>query len=76
MESGKEKLLQDFMRLSKDKSSDDMLPLLLAFNAKAKEEHITFSKNDMENIFESMKKEMAPDERTKIETLIKMASVL
>lgn len=76
MEQKKTRLIEDFIALSKGKSSDEILPLLLAFNTKAKEEKISFSKEDINTVFESMKSEMAPDEKSKIETLIKMASVL
>lgn len=69
-------LLKEFMEISANKSSDDILPLLLAFSNKAKKEHISFSKSDIETIYDSMKKDMAPEEQNKIETIMKMASVL
>ncbi len=76
IDNRKSALLKEFMEISSGKSSDDILPLLLAFSNKAKKENITFSKADIETIFDSMKKDMAPEEQTKIETLMKMASVL
>ncbi len=76
IDNRKSALLKEFMQIASGKSSDDILPLLLAFSNKAKKENIKFSKTDIETIFESMKKDMAPEEQTKIETLMKMASVL
>lgn len=65
-------LLREFVKLSQGKKNDELLPLLLAFSNKAREEHISFDKKDIDSIFESMKKEMAPEELSKIETIMKM----
>ena len=62
----KSALLSEFMELSSGASSDDILPLLLAFSNKAKQEHISFTKSDIETLFESMKKDMNPEEQSKI----------
>lgn len=72
----KARLLKDFMTLSAGKSSEELLPLLLAFSNKARQEQITFEKNDINTLFESMKKDMSPEELSKMETLMKMASML
>lgn len=72
----KAKLLKDFMSLSSGKNTDELLPLLLAFSNKARQEHISFEKSDISTLFESMKKEMPPEELSKIENLMKMASML
>ncbi|MCM1308669.1 MAG: hypothetical protein NC223_08730 [Butyrivibrio sp.] len=72
----KAKLLRDFMSLSAGKGSDELLPLLLAFSNKARREHISFEKNDISSLFESMKKDMPPEDLSKIETLMKMTSLL
>lgn len=69
-------LLKEFIKLSQGKKQDELLPLLLAFSNKAREEKITFDKKDIDTIFESMKKDMVPEELGKIETIMKMASVL
>ena len=76
IDSRKSALLNEFMQLSSGVSSDDILPLLLAFSNKARLEHISFTKSDIETLFESMKKDMNPEEQSKVETLMKMASVL
>lgn len=76
IDSRKSALLNEFMQLSSGVSSDDILPLLLAFSNKSRQEHISFTKSDIETLFESMKKDMNPEEQSKVETLMKMASVL
>ena len=76
IDSRKAALLNEFMELSQGASSDDILPLLLAFSNKAKQEKISFTRSDIEILFENMKKDMKPEEQSKIETLMKMASVL
>ena len=76
IDSRKSALLNEFMPRSSGGSSDDLLPLLLAFANKARQEHISFTKSDIETLFESMKKDMNPEEQSKVETLMKMASVL
>lgn len=76
IDAKKAKLLRDFMTLSQGKSTDELLPLLLAFSNKARKEHISFEKSDIATLFESMKKDMPPEELTKIETLMKMASMM
>lgn len=76
IDAKKAKLLKDFMSLSSGKSTDELLPLLLAFSNKARQEHISFEKSDINTLFESMKKEMPPEELSKIENLMKMASML
>ena len=76
IDSRKSALLNEFMQLSSGVSSDVILPLLLAFSNKARQEHISFTKSDIETLFESMKKDMNPEEQSKVETLMKMASVL
>ena len=42
MDEKKLRLLNDFQKLSEGKSSEDMIPLVLAFMEKAKKENITF----------------------------------
>ena len=64
IDSRKSALLNEFMQLSSGVSSDDILPLLLAFSNKARQEYISFTKSDIETLFESMKKDMNPEEQS------------
>ena len=59
MDEKKLKLLNDFQKLSEGKSSEDMIPLVLAFMEKAKKENITFSKDEISVLFEEARKEMS-----------------
>lgn len=76
MDSKKEKLIAEFIKLSKGKNNEEMIPLFLAFNSKAKDENIKFTKEDVTTIFERLKKDMSSDEAQKAEAMLKMASVL
>lgn len=68
----KVRLLKEFIKLSQGKKKDELLPLLLAFSSKAKEEHISFDQKDIDTVFESMKKDMAPEELNIAEMIMKM----
>ena len=58
MDEKKLRLLNDFQKLSEGKSSEDMIPLVLAFMEKAKKENITFSKDEISVLFEEARKGM------------------
>ena len=76
LDAKKAKLLEDFMTISKDKSTDELLPLILAFSNKAKSENIKFTKEETSLLFQQMKEKMPPEEQQKADVLIKMASIL
>ena len=59
MDEKKLRLLNDFQKLSGGKSSEDMIPLVLAFMEKAKKENITFSKDEISVLFEEARKGMS-----------------
>ena len=59
MDENKLRLLNDFQKLSEGKSSEDMIPLVLAFMEKAKKENITFSKDEISVLFEEARKGMS-----------------
>ena len=59
MDEKKLRLLNDFQKLSEGKSSEDMIPLVLAFMEKAKKENITFSKDEISVHFEEARKGMS-----------------
>ena len=56
MDEKKLRLLNDFQKLSEGKSSEDMIPLVLAFMEKAKKENITFSKDEISVLFQEARK--------------------
>ena len=59
MDEKKLRLLNDFQKLSEGKSSEDMIPLVLAFMEKSKKENITFSKDEISVLFEEARKGMS-----------------
>ena len=59
MDEKKLRLLNDFQKLSEGNSSEDMIPLVLAFMEKAKKENITFSKDEISVLFEEARKGMS-----------------
>ena len=76
LDKKKAALLENFSAMAKGKSTDELLPLILAFSKKAKSEGITFSKEETALLFENMKKNMSPEEQQKADMLLKMASIL
>ena len=59
MDEKKLRLSNDSQKLSEGKSSEDMIPLVLAFMEKAKKENITFSKDEISVLFEEARKGMS-----------------
>lgn len=58
MDDKKIKLLNDFQKLADGKSSEDLIPLVLAFIDKAKKENINFTKDEISVLFEEARKNM------------------
>ena len=76
LDKRKSNLLETFSKMTEGKSTDELLPLILAFSKKAKSEGITFTKEETARLFENMKKTMSPEEQQKADMLLKMASIL
>ena len=76
MDSKKTKLLDDFMTMAKGKTTEELLPLMLAFSKKAREAGISFTKEETAQLFENMKTSMSPEDQQKADMLLKMASIL
>ncbi len=76
LDKRKAKLLEDFTSLAEGKTTEELLPLILAVSKKAKSEGISFTKDETKLLFENMKKNMSPEEQKKADMLLKMASIL
>ena len=76
LDQRKAKLLEDFTSLAEGKTTEELLPLILAVSKKAKSEGISFTKDETKLLFENMKKNMSPEEQKKADMLLKMASIL
>ncbi len=68
----KEKLLEDFIKMSEGKGSEDMLPLLLAFSNKAKKEGISFSKEETIYLIDKISVNLPPEKQSQIKMLTQM----
>lgn len=58
----KQLIINEFKTMSKGKSFDEMLPLILAISQKAKQAGITFTKEDSTLIIEQIKDGLSPQE--------------
>lgn len=76
LDKRKAKLLEDFAKMAEGKTTDELLPLILAFSKKAKSDGISFTKEETSLLFENMKKNMSKEEQQKADMLLKMASIL
>lgn len=68
----KQTLLNEFLKMSEGKTSDDMLPLLMAFSQKAKKEKISFTKEESMKIIENLTKDMPPERTNQLKMLANM----
>lgn len=69
-------LINEFQKISKGKSSDDLLPLVLAISKKAKSMGLTFSKEEMQMIVNAMKQDMSPQEASQVDMVMSMMSMM
>lgn len=72
IDSRKAALLNNFAAMAKNKSSDDILPLMLAFNNKAKKENITFTSEETDYIIEMLVKDLPVNEKEKVNALLQL----
>lgn len=70
----KEKLdfLQKLVFESKKLSPKELLPFLMALAQRSKEEHISFSKEEMNAIIEAIRKYSTPEEIAKMNQIMKL----
>ena len=59
----KQLLINEFKTLSKGKSNDEILPLILALSRKAQQSGISFSKDDIYLIIDQVKNGLTPKEQ-------------
>ncbi|MGN0317586.1 MAG: hypothetical protein ACI4E1_06550 [Lachnospira sp.] len=70
----KQLLLNEFKTLSKGKSNDEMLPLVLAVSQKAKQAGIVFDKKDMDIILSDLRPNMTQKEQQLLEQMLLIMS--
>lgn len=66
----KQLLINEFKTLSKGKSNDEILPLILALSRKAQQAGISFSKDDIYLIIEQVKDGLTPKEQQLLPQLL------
>ena len=66
----KQLLLNEFKTLSKGKSNDEILPLILALSRKAQQSGISFSKDDIYLIIDQVKDGLTPKEQQLLPQLL------
>ena len=65
-------LIKNFAGIAKGKSSDEMLPLLLAVSNKAKKEGISFTQNETNAIIDILRNDMSPEQQSKLDLFMQM----
>lgn len=65
-------LLNNFAAMAKGKSTEDMLPLLMAVTNKAKKEGISFTQEEMSSVIEIFKKDLTAQEQKKLDFFLQM----
>ena len=66
----KQLLINEFKTLSKGKSNDEILPLILALSRKAQQSGISFSKDDIYLIINQVKDGLTPKEQQLLPLLL------
>jgi hypothetical protein len=66
----KQLLINEFKTLSKGKSNEEILPLMLALSRKAKQAGISFSKDDVYLIIDQVKEGLSPKEQQLLPQLL------
>lgn len=66
----KQLLINEFKTLSKGKSNDEILPLILALSRKAQQSGISFSKDDIYLIINQVKDGLTPKEHQLLPQLL------
>lgn len=66
----KKLLINEFKTMSKGKTNEEMLPLLLAMTNKAKQSGISFTKEDITMIIDQVKDGLSPRERQLLPELL------
>lgn len=66
----KQLLINEFKTLSKGKSNEEILPLILALSNKARQSNITFTKEDTRLIIDQIKDGLSPKEQQLLPQLL------
>ena len=72
LDAKKQKLIDDFMNMSKGRTSDEILPLILAVSQKAKQMGISFTKEETLHFVNELKSNLTEAEKAKVDMLMRI----
>jgi len=68
-------LLQELLGNNKGKTTNEMLPILMAASKKANSKGLNFSKDEIKLIVNVLKKDMSPEEQAKTTKLLSILGI-
>ena len=68
----KMKLINEFMNMAKGRTSEEILPLILAVSKKSKQMGLSFTKEETLYRIEQTKKEMPEKDRARVDMILNM----
>ena len=69
-------LINEFKNMANVKSSDEILPLVLAMSKKSNSMGLQFSNEEMNQIISTLTADLAPAEKKRIDMMMNMMSVM
>ena len=69
-------LINEFKNMANGKSSDEILPLVLAMSKKSNSLGLQFSNEEMNQIISTLTADLAPAEKKRIDMMMNMMSVM
>ena len=69
-------LINEFKNMANGKSSDEILPLVLAMSKKSNSLGLQFSNDEMHQIVDTLSADLAPAEKKRIDMMMNMMSVM
>lgn len=68
----KMKLINEFMNMAKGRTSEEILPLILAVSKKSKQMGLSFTREETLYLIEQIKKDMPEKDRTRVDMILNM----
>lgn len=65
-------LIDEFKKMAKGKTSEEILPLILAVSQKARQMGLQFTKEETLYLVEELKESLSPQDCAKVDTIVKM----
>lgn len=68
----KMKLINEFMNMAKGRTSEEILPLILAVSKKSKQMGLSFTREETLYLIEQIKKDMPEKDRARVDMILNM----